>query len=64
MNQYWKLAKMAFVLGAASAAGNIVVNTVYKLAKRTGETLVKEHESEPIIEDPEVEETTAEFEKV
>lgn len=64
MNQYWKLAKMAFVLGAAGAAGNIVVNTVYKLAKRTGEILVKEHEPEPIIEDPEVEETTVELEKV
>jgi len=63
MGQYWKIAKMAFVLGAASAAGGIVMNTVYKLAKRTGEVLVdlqEEPAAEPIVEDPVVEETTAE----
>ena len=45
MNQYWRLAKIAFVFGAASAAGGIVVKTVYRLAKKTGQILSDDHES-------------------
>lgn len=38
-NPYWQMAKMAFVLGAASAAGGLVISTGFKLAQKAANSL-------------------------
>lgn len=58
-NPYWQMAKMAFILGAASAAGGLVVSTGYRLARKAADALVGLREDE-VTEEVAVEEVRVE----
>ena len=51
-NHYWEMAKMAFILGAAGAAGNYIVVTGIGLMQKTNSALNKERVAR--VEDEEV----------